>query len=116
MSDPKMAALARKMRGMDFCMLATVSSYGRLASRPMSNNGEVEYNGTSYFFTWANARMTRDIEDNKHVMLNFKSDKGFLFVAVQGEARVLHDRRVMAEHWHKVLESGSRTAWTPKVW
>lgn len=98
-----MKDLARRMRGMDLCMLTTVSSYGRLASRPMSNNGEVEYDGTSYFFTWADSRMARDIGENHHVQLNFRADKGFLFVAVQGEARVLTDRRVMKDHWHDEL-------------
>ncbi|PTA68009.1 pyridoxamine 5'-phosphate oxidase family protein [Deinococcus arcticus] len=97
-------ALAQKMRGMDYCLLTTVSSHGQLASRPMSNNGEVEYDGTSYFFTWADSRAARDIEKNSHVVLNFKAKKGFLFVAVQGHARVLHDRRVMKDHWHPELE------------
>ncbi len=98
-----MQGLAAKMRGMDLCLLTTVSSHGRLASRPMSNNGEVEYDGTSYFFTWANSRMVRDIQANKHVQLGFRAEKGFLFVAVQGEARVLTDRRVMKDHWHEEL-------------
>lgn len=104
MTTKAMKDLAQKMRGMDLCTLTTVSDYGRLASRPMSNNGEVEYDGTSYFFTWADSRMARDIRDNHHVQLNFRADQGFLFVAVQGEARVLTDRRVMKEHWHKELE------------
>ncbi len=85
-------------------MLTTVTSYGRLASRPMSNNGEVEYDGTSYFFTWQNSRMAQDIAANKHVQLDFRAEKRFLFMAVQGEARVLHDKRVMKDHWHQELE------------
>lgn len=104
MNSKGMKDVAQKMRGMDLCMLTTVSDYGRLASRPMSNNGEVEYDGTSYFFTWADSRMASDIQKNKHVQLNFKADKGFLFVAVQGEARVLTDRRVMQDHWHEELK------------
>ncbi|SEI89744.1 General stress protein 26 [Deinococcus reticulitermitis] len=103
MSKRDLSAIARKMRGLDLCMLTTVSSYGRLASRPMSNNGEVEYDGTSYFFTWADSRMVHDIQHNHHVQLSFRADKGFLFVAVQGEARVLTDRRVMKDHWHEEL-------------
>ena len=103
MSKRDLSAIARKMRGMDLCMLTTVSSFGRLASRPMSNNGEVEYDGTTYFFTWDNSRMVKDIGKNKHVQLNFRADKGFLFVAVQGEARVLHDKRVMRDHWREEL-------------
>lgn len=85
-------------------MLTTVTSYGRLGGRPMSNNGEVEYNGTSYFFTWKDSRMARDIEKNKHVQLGFRAEKGFLFVAVQGEATLTDDRDAMQEHWHKELD------------
>lgn len=103
MSKKDLSAVARKMRGMDLCMLTTVSSFGRLASRPMSNNGEVEYDGTTYFFTWDDSRMAKDIRKNKHVQLNFRADKGFLFVSVQGEARVLHDKRVMKDHWREEL-------------
>lgn len=95
--------ISAHMRGLDLCLLTTVSDHGRLASRPMSNNGEVEYDGTSRFFTWADSRMVRDIERSKHVQLGFRAEKGFLFVAVQGEARVLSDRRVMREHWHEEL-------------
>jgi general stress protein 26 len=104
MADKTLAQLAKKMRGLDLCMLTTVTSYGRLASRPMSNNGEVEYDGTSYFYTWADSRAARDIEKNKHVQLNFRAEKSFLFVAVQGEAMLTDDRSAMQEHWHKELE------------
>ncbi|KEF35687.1 pyridoxamine 5'-phosphate oxidase [Deinococcus sp. RL] len=45
----------------------------------------------------------RDIQANKYVQLGFRAEKGFLFVAVQGEARVLTDRRVMKDHWHEEL-------------
>lgn len=104
MADKTLAQLAQKMRGLDLCMMTTVTSDGRLASRPMSNNGEVEYDGTSYFFTWAESRTARDIDKNRHVQLNFRAEKGFLFVAVQGEATLKGDRAAMEEHWHEELE------------
>ncbi len=104
MSRDKLSAVSKLMGRMDLCMLTTITSHGRLASRPMSNNGEVEYDGTSYFFTWEDSRMAQDISANKHVQLDFRAEKRFLFLAVQGEARVLHDKRVMKDHWHKELE------------
>lgn len=105
MSNKELKALAQKMKGLDLCMLTTVTSYGQLGGRPMSNNGEVEYDGTSYFFTWADSRMAQDIEKNKHVQLGFRADKDkdFLFIAVQGEARILTDKRVMKDHWREEL-------------
>src|SRR4051812_46479202 len=43
--------ISEKMRDIDFCMLATHASNGTIASRPMSNNREVDYDGDSWFFT-----------------------------------------------------------------
>ncbi|WP_309572197.1 pyridoxamine 5'-phosphate oxidase family protein [Deinococcus sp.] len=104
MANKSMAELAKKMRGLDLCLMTTVTSNGRLGSRPMSNNGEVEYDGTSYFFTWEQSRTAKDIAKDKHVQLNFRAEKQFLFVAVQGEATLTDDRDAMKEHWHKELE------------
>ena len=61
MSQKSLKDIAARMRGLDLCLLTTVSDHGRLASRPMSNNGEVDYDGTSYFFTWQDSRMVRDL-------------------------------------------------------
>jgi hypothetical protein len=36
----------------DFTMLTTRTESGLMASRPMSNKGEVEYRGNSYCFSW----------------------------------------------------------------
>lgn len=101
-----MKQLAAKMRGLDMAMLSTHSSHGHIASRPMSNNGEVDYDGTSHYFTWADSRMAKDIEKDAKVAIDFQSGEGgsFLFVNVQGMARVLTDTRVMAEHWHDELD------------
>ncbi|MVN87285.1 pyridoxamine 5'-phosphate oxidase [Deinococcus sp. HMF7620] len=104
MAKPSMKALAQLMRGLDYCLLTTVTSYGHLGSRPMSNNGEVDYDGTSYFFTWAESRAARDIEKNKHVQLNFQAQKRTLFIAVQGEATLTSDREAMEPHWQSSLE------------
>lgn len=43
-------------------MLATHTGGGGIAMRPMSNNGEVDYDGDPYYFAWAAARMVADIE------------------------------------------------------
>jgi len=49
MSSMTLADLARKLKKIDFCMLTTRSSDGVMSNRPMSNNGDVEYDGDSYF-------------------------------------------------------------------
>ena len=47
MPTPKrFADLSDQMAGMDIAILSTVTSDGSIAGRPMSNNAEVEYDGT----------------------------------------------------------------------
>jgi general stress protein 26 len=55
--------LSKKMQGIDFSMLFTRAANGAMAGRPMSNNGDVEYDGDSYFFTSEKASMAALIRD-----------------------------------------------------
>lgn len=91
------------MAGIDICMLTTQASGQMLSSRPMSNNGEVEYDGESYFFTYEKAGMVREIKANDEVNLAF-SGKNMLFISVQGKARLSTDKAAMKEHWNKDLD------------
>ncbi|ALW88046.1 pyridoxamine 5'-phosphate oxidase family protein [Deinococcus actinosclerus] len=95
--------LARLMRGLDLCLLTTTTAHGLLGSRPMSNNGEVDYDGTSHFFTWSESRAAQDIAKNKNVQLGFQSQGPFLFIAVQGDATLTTHRPTMAPHWQESL-------------
>lgn len=52
MTDMTLSDLAKKMAGIDFAMLFTTTENGALAGRPMSNNGDVEYDGDSFYFTF----------------------------------------------------------------
>lgn len=98
-----LSKLAEKMRTMDICMLGTHAAYGHLGARPMSNNKDVEYDGTSRFFTWRDSRLARDIERDPKVMMTFTDPKGF-FVCVQGTASITTDKDQMAEHWVSDVE------------
>lgn len=49
MADMTIQYLAKKMKGIDFSMFSTNTDGGLIASRPMSNNGDVEYDGDSWF-------------------------------------------------------------------
>jgi general stress protein 26 len=99
--------LSKKMKGIDLCMLTTVSGEGVPESRPMSNNGEVDYNGTSYFFTDENAKMVQELRVNNNVGLSFIHPKimGKTFIAVSGEAELITEKSEMEKHWTKDLET-----------
>jgi general stress protein 26 len=112
MSDAKtldLKALAKEMRDIDFAMLTTRAADGNLAARPMSNNGEVDYDGDSYYFTWAQSRMVADIEAEPRVGLSFQGAKGLfgkppLFVSVEGRAEISRDKASFAAHWTSDLD------------
>ena len=103
MSKKTLKALAKRMAGIDVAMLSTQTAGGHIATRPMSNNGEVEFDGTAYFFTWKKSRAARDISRDNKVSLGYQSKQG-LYVTVQGTAKLEDDRERMAEHWTPDLD------------
>jgi len=114
MSAKTLPDLSRQMRKIDITMLATHTEDGEIAARPMSNNGDVEYDGNSYYFTWAKSRMVSDIKRDPKVLLSFTGKKG-LFVAVQGEAKVIRDRKKFAEHWNSGDALLKRIEWATTI-
>ncbi len=101
--------LSEKMRDIDFTMLTTRTEDGSLASRPMSNNGEVEYMGDSFFFSFDSARTISDIERDPNVGMTLTGSKGLLgkppiFIAVEGRAELIRDKAVFRDHWVPDLE------------
>ncbi len=104
MTQKSLADLAEKMRGIDIAMLSTKTEGGEIASRPMSNNGDVDYDGDSFFFTWGSSRVVDDIESDDRVGLAFSVEPGLLtggglFVAVEGRAQVIRDKAQFEAHW-----------------
>ncbi|MDP9090741.1 MAG: pyridoxamine 5'-phosphate oxidase family protein, partial [Pseudomonadota bacterium] len=94
MSTMALADLAKRMSDIDFAMLLTRGANGAIAGRPMSNNGDVEYNGDSYFFTFAESHTVADIKRDAMVSLSFAGAKGLLgkrplFIAVEGRAELI---------------------------
>lgn len=104
-----LADLSKKMKDIDFSMLFTRAKNGALAGRPMSNNGDVEYYGDSYFFTDSQSTMVQDIERDPTVALSLAGPKGLLgkpgvFIAVEGKASLIRDKASFAQHWTKDLD------------
>lgn len=107
MADKTLHDLSKAMRDLDFCMLTTGS--GRLTSRPMSNNGDVEYDGDSWFYAYEDSAKIRDIEQDPAVGLTFTEGKSLLgkpglFIAIDGRAELIRDQAQFEAHWTKSLE------------
>ncbi|ESY88856.1 pyridoxamine 5'-phosphate oxidase family protein [Mesorhizobium australicum] len=98
MTDRNLAEIAEKMRDIDVAMLSTHTQGGAIAGRPMSNNQDVDYDGSSFYFTWDKSQVVEDIERDANVSLAFKGDDGF-WVAVEGKAEIIRDKVAFEEHW-----------------
>ncbi|RYY09440.1 MAG: pyridoxamine 5'-phosphate oxidase [Cytophagaceae bacterium] len=98
MADKTLKEIAAKMANLDIALLTTQTSRGQLSSRPMSNNGDVSYDGNSYYFTFEQSRTVRDITENAHVNLGFTGSKG-LYVSIVGTAHLLRQKAILAQHW-----------------
>ena len=96
--------IAKLMRDLDFCMLTTTAEDGSLRSRPMSNNGEVEFDGDVWFFSASDSRKVEDIESTPFVELSFADPKRFLFISMSGEASIVRNVAKKQELWMEDLE------------
>jgi len=107
-----LSQISEAMKDIDFCMLVSRAQDGSLAGRPMSNNREVEYEGTSWFFSDDTTRTVEDIGRDASVGLTYQGKAGLkglvgapgLFVHVEGEARLVRDKAAFREHWTKDLD------------
>ena len=108
MSGKSLADIAKEMAGIDIAILSTHAENGEIANRPMSNNGDVAYDGTSYYFTYEQARAVSDIERNPKVALGFASEAGLfskgVYVAVEGSAELIRDKAAFKQHWTHDLD------------
>jgi general stress protein 26 len=102
MATWKLSDLSKKMKKLDICMLATVDGDGHINARPMSNNGEVEYDGNSFFFSDDHAGVVKEIEENRNVSLAFNHKD--LYITMIAEAELVEDKQEMQEHWTDDLE------------
>lgn len=101
--------LSKKMRSIDFTMLTTRTPAGALTARPMSNNGEVDYDGDSWFFTTEDAAMVGEIAADPHIGLTLSGDRGLLgkpgiFISVEARGELIRDKSEFAAHWTKGLD------------
>lgn len=107
-----LAEISEAMRDIDFCTLATHSGDGSIGGRPMSNNRKVDYSGESWFFTYEDRLMVRDIERDANVGLSYLGSAGLMavvgkpgmFIHVEGKASLIRDTARFAERWDKSLD------------
>ena len=96
--------IAKLMRDLDFCMLTTHTRRGGVHVRPMSNNGEVEFDGDVWFFSAADSRKVREIEATPNVHLSYVDVERWRFISMTGKARIVRDVEKKQELWLQDLQ------------
>ena len=100
-----LTSVTQLLKKLDICMLTTRADDGALHGRPMSNNGEVEYDGDSWFFSFSDSRKVREIDADPRTELAFIDTPNGTWVNVEGEATVVRDDpERKRELWQEDLE------------
>ena len=101
--------IADLIKSIDFGMLTTTDAEGRLHSRPMSSNKEVEFDGDVWFFTYGSTPKVHEIENKPYVNVAFSDPKAQTYVSLSGRAELVRDPAKIKELWQPSLK-----AWFPK--
>ena len=94
--------IAELIKDIDICMLVTQSD-GTVRGRPMSNNGKVEFDGDSWFFSFRESGKVADIEQDPRVELAYIATERGAWVSVEGRAEVVDDDAKKRELWEDDL-------------
>jgi general stress protein 26 len=100
--------LGEKLKGIRFVMLTSVDDDGTLRSRPMATL-DVDFDGTLWFFTYADSAKVEDISRHQQVSLAYARPGDNDWVSVSGTARLVRDAIIMQHLWKPSL-----SAWFPK--
>lgn len=98
MKKASLETIAEKMKDLDFCMMVTIDEKQVMHSRPMSNNGKVEYDGDSWFFTYEDSNKVKQIKNDSTVSLIYQTDD-MLFIDCCGTASVVTDKETLKDKW-----------------
>ena len=77
--------------------------------RPMSNNGNVEYDGDSWFFSYRDTPKVQEIEADPAVELAYVATEKGTWVSIEGTAEIVEDDAKKKELWEKSLEQWFKT-------
>ena len=98
---PQIAALIGKI---DICQFTTRGDGDELHSRPMSNNGQVEWDGQSWFFAPTDGRLVAELQADPSAVAAYRAEDSFDFVSVSGRAAIETDPARKERYWLPELE------------
>lgn len=101
--------LREMIKDIEYAMLTTFDEEGKLHSRPMATNREVEFDGDVWFFTYANSHKVFEINRTAEVNVSYAAPNKQRYVSLSGTAELVRDRQKLEQMWQPQLK-----AWFPK--
>ncbi len=98
---PEIAALIKKI---DLCLFTTSGDDGQLHTRPMSNNGQVEWEGTSWFFAPNDGRLVAELQADPRAVAGYRVGDAYDFISISGRATIETDPELKKQYWLPELE------------
>jgi len=98
---PQIAALISRI---DICLFSTRAEDGQLHARPMSNNGQVEWEGSSWFFAPSDGRLVAELEADPLVVAAYRAEESYDFISISGRATIETDPELKKQYWLPELE------------
>ena len=95
-------SVATILRDLDICILTTRDG-DALAARPMSNNGQVEWDGDTWFFARRDSDKVAQIEADPAVTLGYTATERGTWVSVEAEAELVDDANEKRARWFEDL-------------
>ncbi|HUQ43509.1 MAG TPA: pyridoxamine 5'-phosphate oxidase family protein [Candidatus Limnocylindria bacterium] len=100
-SDTK--RIAELLKDIDICMFVTRAG-GSMRGRPMSNNGKVEYDGDSWFFSNRETAKIDEITADPRVALAYVATEKGAWISIEGTGEVVEDDARKRELWDDQLK------------
>ncbi len=98
---PEIAALIKKI---DLCLFTTSGDDGQLHTRPMSNNGQVEWEGSSWFFAPSDGRLVAELQVDPQAVAGYRAGDAYDFISISGRATIETDAELKKQYWLPELE------------
>ena len=92
------------IKDIDICMFVTHVD-GGMEGRPMSNNGDVEFDGDNWFFSARDSRKVKAIAKDPRVELGYIATERGTWVSIEGRAEIVEDDLRKRELWQDELKA-----------
>jgi general stress protein 26 len=91
--------LREMIKDIDFCMLTTLDENGEPHSRPMSSNGQIDPDGSLWFFTGKSSHKVIEVANAPKVNVSFADPRNQQYISITGTAELTRDKNKIEELW-----------------